>query len=80
MAATWSKPASALANPWEAAHRSASVMASQAPVTAAVRVPPSAWITSQSTRMAHSPMVLRFTTDRSDRPISREISSALPFW
>ena len=44
----------------------------------AVRVPPSAWSTSQSTVICTSPIVARFVTARSDRPISRWISWVRP--
>ena len=52
--------------------------ATQLPEIAAVRVPPSAWITSQSTTICRSPSALRSTTVRSDRPISRWISCVRP--
>src|SRR5438874_8109951 len=52
--------------------------ATQPPVIAAVRVPPSAWITSQSTVICRSPSAVRSTTARSERPISRWISSVRP--
>ena len=55
-----------------------SCSATQAPVIAAVRVPPSAWITSQSTVICRSPSAGRSTTERSERPISRWISSVRP--
>ena len=42
-----------------------------APVMAAVRVPPSARITSQSTRMVRGPRALRSTIMRSERPMRR---------
>src|SRR6478609_7927900 len=45
---------------------------------AAVRVPPSACSTSQSTAMVFSPNARRSTQARSDRPISREISWVRP--
>ncbi|OPY90924.1 MAG: hypothetical protein A4E73_02254 [Syntrophaceae bacterium PtaU1.Bin231] len=48
------------------------------PVTAAVRVPPSAWITSQSIVTVRSPKVVRSVTARSDRPMRRWISWVLP--
>jgi hypothetical protein len=53
-------------------------MAIQAPVIAAVLVPPSAWITSQSTRIIISGIADRSTTDRSARPINLEISFERP--
>ena len=49
-----------------------------APVIAAVRVPPSAWITSQSIVMVRSPKPFRSVTARSERPIRRWISCVLP--
>ena len=50
---------------------SASASATNAPVMDAVRVPPSAWMTSQSIQIVRSPSAGRFVTDRSDRPIRR---------
>ena len=44
----------------------------------AVRVPPSAWMTSQSIQMVRSPSRARSTTARSDRPIRRWISCVRP--
>ena len=55
-----------------------SCSAIQPPVIEAVRVPPSAWMTSQSTVICCSPSACRSTTARSERPISRWISSVLP--
>src|SRR5687767_10591881 len=57
---------------------SASTSATNAPVIDAVRVPPSAWITSQSTQIVRSPSASRRVTDRRDRPISRWISCVRP--
>jgi hypothetical protein len=45
---------------------------------AAVRVPPSAWITSQSMAMLFSPREARSMEARSDRPMSRLISWVRP--
>ena len=45
---------------------------------AAVRVPPSAWMTSQSTEIWRSPSLGRSTTARSARPIRRWISCVRP--
>ena len=45
---------------------------------AAVRVPPSAWITSQSIHTVCSPSLLRSVTARSERPTSRWISCERP--
>ena len=52
--------------------------ATQAPEIAAVRVPPSAWITSQSSVIWRSPSFLRSVTARKDRPIRRWISCVRP--
>ena len=52
--------------------------ATQPPEIEAVRVPPSAWITSQSTITCRSPSLGRSTTARSERPISRWISCVRP--
>src|SRR4051794_15127132 len=52
--------------------------ATQAPEIAAVRVPPSAWMTSQSSVICRSPSFSRSTTARSERPISRWISCVRP--
>src|SRR5690625_277802 len=60
------------------AHSIASARATQAPVMAAVRVPPSAWMTSQSTTIVFSPRALVSTTARRLRPMSREISWVRP--
>jgi hypothetical protein len=49
----------------------ASRSATQAPEIAAVRVPPSAWMTSQSSTICRSPSFERFVTARKERPISR---------
>ena len=45
---------------------------------AAVRVPPSAWSTSQSRWMVRSPSALRSNTARIERPIRRWISCVRP--
>ena len=47
---------------------------------AAVRVPPSAWITSQSRITLRSPSAARSTTERKERPINRWISMERPDW
>ena len=52
--------------------------ATHAPVIDAVRVPPSAWITSQSSRTVFSPSAFMSTTARMLRPISRWISIVRP--
>src|SRR5215472_6423684 len=54
--------------------------ATKAPVMDAVRVPPSAWMTSQSRVMVRSPNRLRSTTARRARPIRRWISWVRPLW
>ena len=51
--------------------RSASARATQAPVTAAVRVPPSAWMTSQSSQIVRSPSFDVSVTARNERPMMR---------
>ena len=56
----------------------ASCRATHPPQIDAVRVPPSAWRTSQSTRIWRSPRAAMSTTARSDRPISRWISCVRP--
>jgi hypothetical protein len=43
-----------------------------------VRVPPSAWSTSQSTHRVRSPSSLRSTTARKERPTKRWISTERP--
>ena len=58
---------------------SASCRATQAPVTLAVRVPPSAWMTSQSSVTVISPIFSIRTTLRRLRPIRRSISMLRPF-
>mmetsp|Transcript_5509 Transcript_5509/g.9853 ORF Transcript_5509/g.9853 Transcript_5509/m.9853 type:complete len:522 (+) Transcript_5509:215-1780(+) len=56
----------------------ASWAATKAPVIAAVRVPPSACNTSQSSVMVRSPSRARSNTARSERPIRRWISCVRP--
>ena len=51
--------------------RMANPMAMNAPVMDAVRVPPSAWITSQSRKMVRSPSFSMSVTARNERPIRR---------
>ena len=60
------------------AHEIASLRATYAPVIAAVRVPPSACRTSQSRTIVFSPSAFISTTERSERPINREISWVRP--
>src|SRR6266566_1503461 len=55
-----------------------SASATHAPVIDAVRVPPSAWITSQSTVICRSPSASRSTAARKERPIRRWISTVRP--
>ena len=55
MAATWPVSGRRLILPSSTKRMSASWRATQPPVTLAVRVPPSAWITSQSTVTVNSP-------------------------
>ena len=57
---------------------SASCSATHAPVIDAVRVPPSAWMTSQSIVTVNSPSRFMSVTARSDRPIRRSISIERP--
>ena len=52
--------------------------ATHAPEIDAVRVPPSAWMTSQSTVIWRSPSFFRSTTARKLRPIRRWISCVRP--
>src|SRR5271166_547689 len=59
-------------------HATASASATYPPVTAAVRVPPSAWSTSQSMTMVFSPSALESTQARSERPTRRDISWVRP--
>ena len=56
----------------------ASCRATNAPVMLAVRVPPSAWITSQSICRVRSPSASRSVTARRLRPIRRWISCVRP--
>ena len=51
-----------------ASQAQASASATHPPVMLAVRVPPSAWSTSQSTRMVYSPKAMVPIAARSDRP------------
>ena len=64
--------------PFSTIQFSASTSATQAPVMEAVRVPPSACSTSQSTVMECSPSAVRSTAARRERAISREISRVRP--
>src|SRR5262245_44426603 len=77
-AATWSRSGSPLTISRVFIQVTQSDSATQAPVMAAVRVPPSAWITSQSTVICRSPSAGRSSTARRLRPISRWISMVRP--
>ena len=77
-AATWSRSGLPRSMSRAVIQAMQSDSATQAPVIAAVRVPPSAWITSQSTVICRSPSAGRSTTARSERPIRRWISSVRP--
>src|SRR5258708_1853489 len=68
--------APAIRGAWVALH---DCLATHAPVMPAVRVPPSAWITSQSMVICRSPSATRSTTARRLRPMSRWISIVRPF-
>src|SRR5215471_8387241 len=63
---------------WFESQTNASCNATRAPLMAAVRVPPSASSTSQSSVIVRSPNAVRSVTARSERPISRWISCARP--
>src|SRR6478752_1167371 len=60
------------------AHATASASATYAPVIDAVRVPPSACRTSQSSTIVFSPSADTSMIARSDRPMRREISCVRP--
>src|SRR6185295_5929561 len=64
--------------PCASSHETESWAATNAPVIAAVRVPPSACRTSQSSAIVRSPSTARSNTQRSDRPISHWISCVRP--
>src|SRR5919204_350016 len=68
-------PVSALLRPKRSSARRA---ATYAPEIAAQRVPPSACNTSQSTQSVRSPRASKSVTARSERPISRWISTVRP--
>ena len=80
VAATESNSGTERSIPAATMRSSASASATNAPVTDAVRVPPSAWITSQSSHTVRSPSAFRSVTARSVRPIMRWISSVRPDW
>src|SRR6185503_16979274 len=75
IAATWSRSGSDFSMERVFIQAMASCSATQAPVMEAVRVPPSAWITSQSMVIWRSPSATRSTTERNERPIRRWIST-----
>jgi hypothetical protein len=78
IAATWSLIGEAASLPSAISLLTASCAATKAPVMLAVRVPPSACSTSQSSEMVRSPRAFRSNTARSDRPIRRWISCVRP--
>ena len=69
---------SVLMTPSSRMYFSASAMATKPPVMEAVRVPPSAWMTSQSMVSWFSPRAVRSTTERRERPMRRWISCVRP--
>ena len=71
MAARYSFTGNSLMFPVLKIFLKAKIRATNPPVIAAVRVPPSAWITSQSIQIVCSPSTDRFTTERNERPINR---------
>ena len=78
VAATKSRMGAAVSVPASTSFCMARPRATNDPVMEAVRVPPSAWITSQSIQMVRSPRRVRSVTARSARPISRWISWVRP--
>ncbi len=77
-AATGSRIGSRSASPSLSIHRAARLAATNAPVMAAVRVPPSAWSTSQSSVTVCCPMSRMSVTERIARPMSLWISCVRP--
>ena len=77
-AATKSRIGERASLPCATSHETASCAATKAPVIAAVRVPPSAWRTSQSSVDRPLTERERSNTQRSDRPMRRWISWVLP--
>src|ERR1017187_5054049 len=67
-----------LSTPYSRNCRKAIAIATNAPVTDAVRVPPSAWMTSQSMITVRSPSAPISTAARMERPIRRWISCVRP--
>ena len=78
MAANWSVSGLAARSPATTSRSSASCSATKPPQMEAVRVPPSAWMTSQSTVTSRSPSAPRSQTARRDRPMRRWISWLRP--
>ena len=78
IAATASLMGDCVILPWRKSQFTASCAATKAPVIAAVRVPPSAWITSQSSAIVRSPSNCKSNTARMERPIRRWISCVRP--
>ncbi len=64
--------------PWSIIFFRARPRATQPAVTEAARVPPSAWMTSQSMMICRSPSARRSVTARRERPMSRWISWVRP--
>ena len=78
IAATWPVIGSSVISPASISLFTAIRKATHAPEIEAVRVPPSAWMTSQSKVIWRSPSFCRSTTARKDRPIKRWISCVRP--
>ena len=78
MAATWVCSGEVGSRPLPCIHSIAIAIATQAPVMEAVRVPPSACSTSQSSVIVCWPSRSRSTAARSERPMSRWISCVRP--
>ena len=70
-------PGSAFESPKRSSARWA---ATQTPLIAAQRVPPSAWSTSQSSQSVRSPSASKSATARTARPMSLWISTVRPCW
>src|SRR6266508_3582361 len=77
-AATSSRRGFRGSRPCSSRDRTAAASAMYPAVIDAVLVPPSAWSTSQSIQIVHSPMAFRSVTARRDRPMSRWISCVRP--
>src|ERR1019366_8100222 len=78
VAAMYSRTGLFFSTPYSRSCRKAIAIATKAPVTDAVRVPPSAWMTSQSMITVRSPSALISTAARMERPIRRWISCVRP--